>query len=210
MTHIRSHALPGLAGAYIPTEQYAWRGQQLTIRPLRAGDRAAYEAFLLALDPEDVRQRMMGQVRALTEDQLRRFLHVDQVREVALAAILSSGPRCTIAGVVRAHFEPGGERADFAIIVRSDLKGRGIGSLLLAKLIEYCRQRGIRRIAGETLAENAAALALARRHGFSMRWSPQHMATVLELDLSRPRPAQPPAPRPHVPGVPSGTAYAGH
>lgn len=70
--------------------------------------------------------------------------------------------------VVRAAAHPDNERAEFAIIVRSDLKGRGLGTTLLAKMLAYCRDRRTGTVTGEVLRENRSMLALTRKAGFEI------------------------------------------
>jgi GNAT superfamily N-acetyltransferase len=65
-------------------------------------------------------------------------------------------------GVARAIADPDNNSAEFAIIVRSDLKGQGLGAILLGKLIAYCRSRGTKEIVGEALADNHRVLRLVR------------------------------------------------
>jgi acetyltransferase len=73
------------------------------------------------------------------------------------------------------------------VIVRSDLKGRGLGSLLMRLLIDYARARGIGTLFGEVLAENTAMLALARDLGFSAEPADGGIVRVtLPLAPSRP------------------------
>jgi acetyltransferase len=71
-------------------------------------------------------------------------------------------------GVARAVVDPDNIAADFAIIVRSDLKGRGLGALLLEKLVDYTRSRGTRELVGDALAGNTRVIALAESLGFSV------------------------------------------
>jgi acetyltransferase len=58
--------------------------------------------------------------------------------------------------------------AEFAVLVRSDLKRRGLGRLLMHKLIRYCRERGTQRLCGSVLSDNAPMLQLARELGFQV------------------------------------------
>jgi acetyltransferase len=69
-------------------------------------------------------------------------------------------------GVARAHADPDNARAEFAILVRSDLKGRGIGTALLSKLVRYCRERETGELFGDVLLDNARMLGLAQELGF--------------------------------------------
>lgn len=86
-------------------------------------------------------------------------------------------------GVARAIADPDNDCAEFAVIVRSDLKGRGLGTLLMDKLIDYCPKRHTRRMVGTTLGHNSAMLTLARRFGFATRMSNESELVDLQLDL---------------------------
>ena len=69
-------------------------------------------------------------------------------------------------GTVRAIADPDNLDAEFGIIVRSDLKGHGLGQLLLDKMIRYARSRGTKRLVASVLRENHKMLALAADNGF--------------------------------------------
>ena len=71
-------------------------------------------------------------------------------------------------GVVRVVSDPDGIAGEFAIIVRSDLHGRGLGRLLMAQLLEYCRARGLERVSGVALADNVGMHRLARACRFQL------------------------------------------
>ena len=86
-------------------------------------------------------------------------------------------------GVARVIADPDNISAEFAIIVRSDLKGKGLGKLLMRKLVDYCRARGMREIVGETLCHNQGLLALVRGFGFDATVSSSSDTMLLRLDL---------------------------
>ncbi len=88
-------------------------------------------------------------------------------------------------GEVRASTDPDNLRAEFAIMVRSDLKGRGLGQALLSKLIRYLKGRGTGQLAGECLRQNEAMAALARSLGFGVTLAGSSDAMSLSLDLQQ-------------------------
>jgi acetyltransferase len=88
-------------------------------------------------------------------------------------------------GEVRASTDPDNLRAEFAIMVRSDLKGLGLGRALLAKLIRYLKSRGTGQLVGECLRQNDAMAALARSLGFGVTLAPSGEAMSLALDLQQ-------------------------
>ena len=89
-------------------------------------------------------------------------------------------------GVVRAITDPDNINAEFAIIVRSDLKGQGLGRILMKKLIDYCRLRGTRSIVGESLLDNRRLVDLVNEFGFEISPMPGDNLTLqLHLDLAK-------------------------
>ena len=73
---------------------------------------------------------------------------------------------------------PDNTSAEFAVLVRSDLKGRGLGRVLLEKLIRYCASRGTQELIGDVLAGNAPMLHLAARLGFKAEFGPEDPRTL--------------------------------
>jgi acetyltransferase len=164
-----------------------WHGAPLTIRPIRPEDAPAHTAFFDRLTPEDVRLRMFMRMRELSPAQLARFTQIDYDREMAFIATRPgpNGEPETL-GVARAVADPDNAQAEFAVTVRSDLKGQGLGSLLMRTLIDYCRAHGIRQMVGEALGENTAIQKLAARFGFQRQLVPGEDAVSMRLDLQAP------------------------
>jgi acetyltransferase len=168
------------------TEVVPWQGGSLTLRPIRPEDEDQHRRFIESLSPEDVRMRVFITRRSLPRSELARLTQIDYAREMAFIAERpgSDGKPETV-GTVRAVSDPDNVEAEFAIVVRSDLKGRGLGRLLLGKLQRYARVQGLQRITGVVLRENAAMLDLARHVGFvvdaSKAREPGVVALVHEL-----------------------------
>ncbi|HVK93141.1 MAG TPA: bifunctional acetate--CoA ligase family protein/GNAT family N-acetyltransferase [Noviherbaspirillum sp.] len=165
-------------------EWITWQGQQLLLRPIRPEDGTAHVAFFNALDPEDVRYRMFIGMRELQPSQLARLTQIDYDREMAFIATRKreNGEWETL-GVARVIADPDNVVAEFAIIVRSDLKRQGLGRILMEKLIDYCRRRGTQQIVGEALSHNRGVLNLASHFGFDIVVSKDPGTLVMRLDL---------------------------
>jgi acetyltransferase len=168
-------------------------GRRLLVRPIRPEDEGAHQAFFAKLEREDVRFRFFNLVREMPHSQMARYTQIDYDREMAFIATEPppQGSGETL-GVVRGIFDPDDTTAEFAIIVRSDQKGRGLGHALLEKLVRYCRSRGTREVVGQVLPENRAMLALAEQLGFERRFLPEdHVVEVrLRLDPRKQREAR--------------------
>ena len=150
-------------------ETITWNGGQLVLRPVRPEDGPAHIKLFDALTPDDVRYRMFVRIRELQPSQLARFTQIDYDREMAFIAT-RPGPDGTpeTLGVGRVVADPDNISAEFAVTVRSDLKGLGLGKILMQKLIDYCRSRGTREIVGEALPQNNRIIGLVRKLGFEV------------------------------------------
>jgi acetyltransferase len=146
-----------------------WQGGPLLLRPILPEDAPAHLVLFNALTPDDVRYRMFVRVRELSPSQLARFTQVDYDREMAFIATRAGpdGMPETLA-VGRVVADPDNVSAEFAVTVRSNLKGQGLGRIMMEKLIDYCRSRGTREIVGEVLPQNARMIALLRKLGFGV------------------------------------------
>jgi acetyltransferase len=133
------------------------------IRPVRPEDAAAFTQFAARVNEADMRMRFFSPFRAVPPSLLARLTQIDYDREMALVLFDAAQ---TVAAVGRLAAEPDGLRAEFALLVRTDLKGRGIGSDLLQRLIAYARQRGVVEIWGDVLLENSTMLTICREFGF--------------------------------------------
>jgi acetyltransferase len=146
-----------------------WDGRKLLIRPIRPEDETTLGDLLNSLEPEDARMRFFGAMRSLPRSQLARFTQIDYDREMALVAIErgSDGVERSL-GEVRTVVDSANASAEFAVVVRSDLKGKGLGRLLLKSIIDYSRSRGTAELRGETLAGNLRMQHLAQDLGFRL------------------------------------------
>lgn len=166
-------------------ETIEWNGKSVTLRPVRPEDGAAHVAFFNALTPEDVRYRMFIRVREMQPSQLARFTQIDYDREMAfIATRLTPEGRSETLGVARVVADPDNVKAEFAVIVRSDLKQQGLGGILMNKLIAYCRSRDTGEIVGEALAQNRPLLKLANQLGFEARPMREDGTVQLRLVLA--------------------------
>lgn len=163
-----------------------WQEHPLLLRPIKPEDAAEHIAFFHAVNPEDVYSRMFASTRELSPAQLARFTQIDYEREMAFIAtrVREDGSRETL-GVARAVADPDNIEAEFAIVVRSDLKAQGLGHLLMAKLIDYCRNHGTERLVGDTLHYNQAMIDLAHHFGFDAQPSLEPALIRLRLDLAK-------------------------
>ncbi len=122
-------------------------------------------------------------MRDLQPSQLARMTQIDYDREMAFVAVRHCDGSDETLGVVRAVADPDNINAEFAIIIRSDLKGLGLGQMLMTKLIAYFRQRGTQTIVGEALSDNRALIELTKNLGFEIHSQSGNGTVELRLSL---------------------------
>ncbi len=161
-------------------------GQPVFLRPIRPDDEAGLRAGFKMLTPEDVRRRFLVPIGELSAHMAAHLCRIDYDRHMALVAIGLDPKGGTDGwGVARFVADSEGGRAEFAVVVRSDVQRRGVGSLLLDRLLAYARTRGIGQVWGDVLADNHAMLALARKRGFWIARSPEGRGAMrVSMDLS--------------------------
>lgn len=145
-------------------------GRVLEIRPIRPEDEPAYKAFLESIDPEDLRLRFFAPLRHIGHAMLTRLTQLDYARAIAFVA--EDPETGEIQGSVRLHADPDHKVGEYAILLRSTLKGQGLGWALMSLIIEYARADGLEEIIGEVLRENTTMIALCEALGFSVKRVP--------------------------------------
>lgn len=156
-----------------------------TIRPIRPEDEPNHHIFVSKLTPEDIRFRFFGLVHELPHTEMARLTQIDYDREMAFIATAPDdhGQEETL-GVVRTVTDPDNEKAEYAIVVRSDLKGHGLGKFLMDKMIRYCKNRGTRWMVGQVLADNRPMLKLIEQLGFVRVGYVEGDVIEVKLDIS--------------------------
>jgi GNAT superfamily N-acetyltransferase len=135
----------------------------LSLRPLALADAAAHRAFLLALNEQDRRFRRFGLAQGTDGGRGER----PAPGGLTILATRQAGEDSSeVLGELRLRVDPARLVAEFALAVRSDLQGLGLGRLLMGRLLDECRARGVALVRGAALARNVRMHRLARAHGF--------------------------------------------
>jgi acetyltransferase len=158
---------------------------KVMLRPIRPEDEHQHADFINSLAPEDLRMRFFGFVHDFPHNQLAMMSQIDYDREMAfIATTMEDEGKPKTLGVVRTFFDPDNINAEFAIVVRTDLKIKGLGSALMEKMIRYCRERGTKELMAYTLRENRAMQALGKKFGFRIKTDPDDPEAIqLVLDM---------------------------
>lgn len=134
------------------------------VRPIRPEDETLYALFFSKLTPEDLRMRFFTAKPDLSFKFLARLTQIDYAREMAFVAIAAESGE--LLGVSRLVADPDYTRAEYGILVRTDLKGKGLGWELMRHLITYARAEGLEELYGQVLANNPTMLTMCAEMGF--------------------------------------------
>jgi acetyltransferase len=164
-------------------------GWKIAVRPMRPEDEPAITAFLGRVSREDLRLRFFHAMKEFSHSFVARLTQLDCARAMAFVAL--DATTGDVLGAVRLHSDSRYETAEYAILLRSDLKGRGLGCALMQLLINYARTEGLKALSGVVLRENTTMLAMCRELGFDIKSDPRDASVVLvSLDLAAPQAAQ--------------------
>jgi len=151
-------------------------GRQAFVRPLRPEDDALLRRFFDKVGSEDLRLRFFNAVKHFSHEFIARMVQLDYARAMALAAI--DAETGEMLGAVRLLADADYDTGEYGIMVRSDLKGAGLGWRLMGIMIEYARWQGLKTIEGQVLRENTTMLAMCRQLGFTIIPDPDDLMLV--------------------------------
>jgi acetyltransferase len=168
------------------TKQKLLDGEEIFIRPIRPDDERFYTQFMQHVTLEDIRMRLFMPVRELSHQVLARMTQIDYGREMAFIALRRFPDGFEeMLGVVRFFADPDYEKAEYAVIARSDLKGKGLGWALMRHLIRYAREEGLKMLHGTVLKENSTMMQMCVELGFEARPDPDDPALfAVNLNLN--------------------------
>ena len=154
------------------------------MRPIRPEDEPLYDEFFRHLTREDHRLRFFSAGADLSRKFLARLTQIDYAREMAFVALAKDTG--LLLGVSRFMADPDYTRGEYAVLVRSDLKGRGLGWQLMQHLITYARAEGLEQLFGSVLANNTTMLKMCSELGFNIGPEPDDPSVRhVALDLTR-------------------------
>ena len=155
-------------------------------RPILPEDEPLLRQFIEQVTKEDLYYRYFSEINEFTHDDLANMTQIDYDREMAIVAVRKHNGRDEIIGVTRAISDADNIDAEFSVLVRSDLKGLGLGRRLLEKMIIYTRQHGLQQLNGITMPGNRGMVTLARKLGFTVDVQLEDGIVTLSLPLLAP------------------------
>ncbi|ABV36687.1 GCN5-related N-acetyltransferase [Shewanella sediminis HAW-EB3] len=159
-------------------------GRDVMLRPILPEDEPKHLAFDNSLSDEDRYKRYFGVRSKMTHEEMAVLTQIDYAREMAFIATAKGddGEEITL-GAIRASIDPDNTEAEFAMAVRSDHQGQGLGKLLLEKLITYYKGNDTQVLTGFTMFENRSMANLAKRLGFTVTFDMEEHLIKMDMKL---------------------------
>jgi acetyltransferase len=158
-------------------------GEKVFLRPLTVDDARLYPDFLAEVTSDDLRLRFFAPMRQVAPDVIDKLIHYDPDKAMAFIAIEEATGR--MLGVVRLHDDPDGKTGEFAILLRTRLKGHGLGWLMMKHMIANAKDKGLKTVRGQVLSENATMLQMCEELGFHVTDDPlERGVKVVTLTLA--------------------------
>lgn len=154
-------------------------GRRVTVRPLRPDDGPALTAAVEHEDPWDLRRRFMGPPPP-AKTLVRLLARADGFHDLAIGAFADDGRLVGVAQFDRRGDDP---RAEVAIEVAHDWQQAGLGTLLLTRLAQLARDRGVHEFTATYYADNVAIRRLLRDVGRVVDSGYDHGAGYASIDL---------------------------
>ncbi|MDM9616445.1 bifunctional acetate--CoA ligase family protein/GNAT family N-acetyltransferase [Kosakonia cowanii] len=170
---------------YLEEQVTMKNGEHCLFRPILPEDEPLLQQFISQVTKEDLYYRYFSEINEFTHDDLANMTQIDYDREMAFVAVRRTEQGEEILGVTRAISDPDNVDAEFSVLVRSDLKGLGLGRRLLEKLIAYTRDHGLKRLNGITMPNNRGMVTLARKLGFDVDIQMEDGIVGLSLPLAQ-------------------------
>ena len=154
-------------------------GRDLLLRPIEPDDIAALQRCFTRLSPQEIRRRFLHAMSKLPLPMAQQFCQIDPARETAWVLMDESVQPAEMRGVGRIYVDETTDTAEFSVLVEHDWARVGLGALLMQRLVDDCRRRGLDELWGYVLQENRPMLQLCRELGFSSRMMPEEPGTAL-------------------------------
>ena len=185
MTPFQASSAPAARPAAIPAApaQPPWTevlrdGSRVSIRPIHALDVELERRFIEGLSPQSRRFRFLESMKSPSDALLKQMTTIDPVTDAAYVALAGTGAEEREIGVARFSAAPDGNDCEFAVTVSDEWQHRGLGSVLMKRLIETARARGIESIHSSDAADNEAMRKFADHLNYHHKRDPDDAELV--------------------------------
>jgi acyl-CoA hydrolase/GNAT superfamily N-acetyltransferase len=144
-------------------------GQQVRVRPVRLSDEQILQDLFYRLSDDSTYKRFMAHKRIHPHEEIQRLVDLDYDQNMALVVTVKDGERDKIIAMARYDMDPATRLGDIAFVVRDEWQGLGVGTLLLRRMVEIARGRGLAGFTADVLEVNKPMLSVFSKSGLELR-----------------------------------------
>ena len=144
-------------------------GREVLVRPVRVTDTEALQDLFYRLSDESTYQRFMQHKRSHPHEEMLELVALDYEHNMGLVVIDPRSASEEIVAMARYDVDPATQLADIAFVVRDDWQRQGIGTLLMRRLSEIAKARGLAGFSADVLLENKLMLGVFQQSGLEVR-----------------------------------------
>jgi GNAT superfamily N-acetyltransferase len=153
-------------------------GRELVMRSIQPGDVTAVQRCFKRLPAQDVRRRFMHAMSELPPSMAQRLCRIDPAFEAAFVLMDETVKPAELRGVGRIFVDEAANSAEFSVLVEREWTRIGLGALLMQRLVDESRRRGLIELWGYVLMENRPMLDLCKELGFVAKMVPGEAGTA--------------------------------
>jgi acyl-CoA hydrolase/ribosomal protein S18 acetylase RimI-like enzyme len=162
----------------IPSARYPWKearteklpnGDELMVRPIALADERAVQDLLYRLSDESAYKRFFAYRKRHPHEEILELVDLDYENNMGLVACAPATG--DVIAMARYDLDGATRLGDIAFVVRDDWQRRGVGSLLMKRMIEVARARGVAGFQADVLASNKVMLAVFHKSGLHFEGS---------------------------------------
>jgi GNAT superfamily N-acetyltransferase len=153
-------------------------GTHLVVRPIHAEDIELERRFIQALSPASRRFRFLASMHEPSDALLKKMTTINPSTDAAFVALIGRGDEQQEIGVARFSARPDGQDCEFAVTVSDEWQNKGLGSLLMARLLEVAKVRGIRAMHSSDASDNTQMRHFAEHLGLQHQRDPEDASLV--------------------------------
>jgi GNAT superfamily N-acetyltransferase len=160
-------------------------GTHVTVRAIHPDDIELERRFIEGLSPKSRRFRFLESMQTPSAALLKQMTVINPSTDAAFVALLGTGAQATEIGVGRFSAQTDGQDCEFAVTVSDAWQNKGLGTLLMQRLIDVAKSRGIKAMHSSDAADNTRMRQFADHLHFEHRRDPDDSTLVLySVDLT--------------------------
>jgi acyl-CoA hydrolase/GNAT superfamily N-acetyltransferase len=143
-------------------------GEEVLVRPVRITDERHLQELFYRLSDESTYRRFMAYKRVHSHEDMQRLVDLDSEQNMALVVCVPDAAGEDIVAMARYDVTLATNLADIAFVVRDEWQGKGIGTLLLTRMCEIARARGLSGFTADVLRTNRPMISVFQKSGLTL------------------------------------------